>query len=112
MVEGLLASKSSRNIYIYWGMPQSTAIYTDVATTWAREFDHVHYVPVISSEENAWVGRIGFVHQAVMDDFADLSAYHVYACGSALMIAAAKAAFKSQGLDGAHFYSDAFVPSK
>ena len=112
MVEGLLASHSQREIYIYWGMPHSTSLYTDIATSWAREFDHVHYVPVISAEDSSWQGRIGFVHQAVINDFADLSEYHVYACGSPLMINAAKDAFIANGIDEAHFYSDAFVPSK
>lgn len=112
MVEGLLASNSQREVYIYWGMPHSSAIYTDVALSWAREFQHVHFVPVISSDDLTWQGRKGFVHQAVVDDFSNLSEYHVYACGSPLMIAAAKEAFSKQGLEDAHFYSDAFVPSK
>ena len=112
MVEGLLASASQRDIYIYWGMPHSTSLYTDIAKSWAMEFNHVHYVPVISSEDATWHGRVGFVHQAVLDDFSDLSEYHVYACGSPLMIDAAKNAFIANGLDDAHFYSDAFVPSK
>ena len=112
MVEGLLASASQRDIYIYWGMPHSTSLYTDIAKSWAMEFNHVHYVPVMSSEDATWHGRVGFVHQAVLDDFSDLSEYHVYACGSPLMIDAAKNAFIANGLDDAHFYSDAFVPSK
>lgn len=112
MVEGLLASQSSREIYIYWGMTQASFFYMDTAKTWASAFEYVHYVPVVSIADNTWSGRVGFVHQAVMDDFADLSEYHVYACGSPLMIDAAKAAFSAQGLDDMHFYSDAFVPSK
>ncbi len=112
MVESLLASQSRRDIYIYWGMPHSTSLYTGIAKSWEIEFNHLHYVPVISSEDTNWQGRIGFVHQAVLDDFSDLSEYHVYACGSPLMINAAKSAFIAKGLNEAHFYSDAFVPSK
>ena len=111
MVEGLLADQSQREMYIYWGMPHSSSLYSTIATAWAGEFKHVHYVPVISAEDPSWHGRVGFVHQAVVADFADLSEYHVYACGSPLMIDAAKDAFMAKGLDGAHFYSDAFVPS-
>ena len=112
MVEDLLAQGSQRDIYIYWGMPHSSALYSDVATSWAKEFKHVHYVPVISSEDSTWQGRVGYVHQAVVDDFMDLSEYHVYACGSNAMIQAAKTAFIAKGLDEEHFYSDAFVSSK
>ena len=111
MVEGLLANKSARQIYIYWGMPRASSLYTDVGKSWTNEYDQVHYVPVISSEDAEWAGRRGFVHQAVLDDFPNLSDYHVYACGSPLMIDAAKNAFITKGLDSAHFYSDAFVPS-
>ena len=111
MVEELLANQSARPIYIYWGMPHASSLYTDIATSWAKEYSHVHYVPVISSEDLEWTGRSGLVHQAVMDDFHDLSDYHVYACGSPAMIDAAKNAFIKQGLIAAHFYSDAFVSS-
>lgn len=112
MVEGLLAHHSQREIYIYWGMPHSSALYSDIANTWATKFDRVYYIPVISSEDADWRGRMGFVHQAVVDDFSNLSNYHVYACGSPLMITAARAAFIARGLEETHFYSDAFVPSK
>lgn len=111
MVEGLLAHQSTRPIYIYWGMPCASSLYTDIAKSWANEYPHVHYVPVISSEDAQWTGRRGWVHQAVIDDFLDLNQYHVYACGSPAMIHAANHAFVKKGLDAAHFYSDAFVPS-
>lgn len=112
MVEGLIANDSKREIYIYWGMPHSSSLYTDIASSWASEYEHIHYVPVISSDDNHWSGRRGFVHQAVLEDFQDLSKYHVYACGSPLMINAAQEAFLDNNLCKTHFYSDAFVPSK
>ena len=39
------------------------------------------YIPVLSEPkpEDAWPGRVGFVHQAVLSDFSDLSGYDVYA---------------------------------
>ena len=111
MVEKLIATGSQRTIYIYWGMPHSTALYTDIAKSWENTFNHVHYVPVISSEDHTWNGRIGFVHEAVVNDFIDLNQYHVYACGSTAMIHAAKEAFIARGLKEEHFYSDAFVAS-
>jgi CDP-4-dehydro-6-deoxyglucose reductase len=57
-----------------------------------------------------WQGRTGFVHQAVMEDIADLSNYEVYACGSPLMVNAARADFQAKnGLLLENFYSDAFA---
>jgi CDP-4-dehydro-6-deoxyglucose reductase len=59
-----------------------------------------------------WHGRTGLVHQAVLDDFADLSDYQVYACGNPLMVEAAQYDFTTQrGLPPEQFYSDAFTPS-
>jgi len=109
MVESLLAQGVSREIYIYWGMPNSRSLYTDIAERWSLEHPQVHYVPVVSQDDPLWDGRSGFVHDAVLADFADLSDFHVYACGSPLMIEAAKATFMAQGLYEGHFYSDAFV---
>jgi CDP-4-dehydro-6-deoxyglucose reductase len=59
-----------------------------------------------------WNGRTGFVHQAVLDDFADLSGYQVYACGAAGMTDIAKQTFVEQRrLPDDEFYCDAFTPS-
>jgi hypothetical protein len=55
------------------------------------------YVPVVSDAlpEDAWTGRTGFVHQAVLDDFADLSGHQVYACGAPIVVDSARAAYTS-----------------
>jgi len=111
MVEALLKNNSDRTIHIYWGMPKSKGFYTQVAEFWARESSYVHFVPVVSSDDETWNGRKGLVHNAVIEDFPDLSGYHVYACGSPLMINKAKEAFISQGLNAAQFYADIFVSS-
>ncbi|MDR2330638.1 MAG: CDP-6-deoxy-delta-3,4-glucoseen reductase, partial [Comamonas sp.] len=55
-------------------------------------------------------GRSGFVHQAVLDDFADLSGHEVYACGAPIVVDSARASFTSQrGLPEDAFFADAFV---
>ena len=59
-----------------------------------------------------WQGRTGFVHQAVLDDFADLSGYQVYACGAPAMTDIARQSFvEERGLPEDEFYCDAFTPS-
>jgi NAD(P)H-flavin reductase len=42
---------------------------------------------------DAWAGRTGLVHQAVMQDWPDLSAHQVYACGVPVMVEAAQRDF-------------------
>lgn len=112
MVEELINNKTNRTIYIYWGMASSRNFYTNVVRCWAEQYSDVHYIPVVSDVDSHWDGRRGLVHNAVLEDFPDLSAYHVYACGSPLMINSAKEMCISQGLNETHFYSDIFVPSK
>jgi CDP-4-dehydro-6-deoxyglucose reductase len=48
------------------------------------------------------------VHQAVLDDHADLSGYEVYACGAPPMITAARRDFVARGLPEDAFFSDSF----
>jgi CDP-4-dehydro-6-deoxyglucose reductase len=69
------------------------------------------FIPVLSEPltSDAWQGRTGFVHQAVLDDFADLSAHEVYCCGAPVMVDTASATFKAQGLPADAFFSDAFT---
>ncbi|OKP01934.1 FAD-binding oxidoreductase [Xenorhabdus eapokensis] len=112
MVEKLIQQDSKRDIHIYWGMNNGSDFYSNLPVKWANEYENIHYVPVVSSENPQWSGRKGFVHKAVIEDFHCLSAFAVYACGSPMMIEAAKTDFVKKGLSGKHFFSDAFTVSK
>ena len=78
----------------------------------AASMPHLTYVPVVSNAlpEDGWTGRTGFVHQAVLDDFADLSGYQVYACGAPIVVESARTAYCAErGLPPEAFYADAFT---
>ena len=45
----------------------------------------------------------------MLDDFADLPGYQVYACGGPGMIEAARRTFAMQGLPPEEFYADSFT---
>ena len=69
-------------------------------------------MPVVSdaTAEDAWTGRTGFVHQAVMADFPDLSHHQVYACGAPIVIESAQRDFVARcGLPEDEFYADSFT---
>lgn len=113
-VEHLLRHGEDRPIVVYWGVRAKRDLYTDLPAHWARDHPNVSYIPVLSEPDagDAWTGRTGFVHQAVLDDFDDLSGYQVYACGAAAMTDIAKKTFVEQrGLPEDEFYCDAFTPS-
>ena len=62
-----------------------------------------------ATPQDAWTGRSGLVHRAVLDDHADLAGFQVYACGAPAMIDAARAEFCAQGLPPEEFFADAFT---
>ena len=73
---------------------------------------HLTYVPVVSDAlaEDAWSGRTGFVHQAVLQDLPDLSGHQVYACGAPIVVDSARKDYvEKAGLPSEEFYADAFT---
>ena len=103
-----------RPLYLYWGVRQLRDLYLDeLPRRWAREHRNFRYVPVLSEPApgDAWTGRTGLVHEAILADFPDLSGFAVYACGSVQMVHAARPAMLAHGLEGDACYSDAFAPA-
>jgi CDP-4-dehydro-6-deoxyglucose reductase, E3 len=113
IVESALAKGIETPMRLYWGGRRPQDLYMrELAERWARDFTNFEFVPVISDAlpEDAWQGRTGFVHRAVMEDLPDLSLHQVYACGAPLMIEAARRDFTHErGLPLEEFHSDAFT---
>lgn len=113
IIEHALAEKSERPIYLYWGARTHDGLYQDaLARGWAEAHDNVHYIPVLSRPEPDWTGRTGYVQDAVMADFDDLSGFEVYACGHPQMVLAARDMLTAKGLEREHCFSDAFEWAK
>ena len=113
IVEHAIAEKCQRPMYIYWGAKARVDLYQNsLPERWAAENAHISYIPVLSEPAagDDWSGRTGFVHRAVVDDFPDLSAHQVYACGAPVMIDAARGDFvKLCKLPEEEFFADAFT---
>ena len=113
LVEHAVHLKLKRPIALYWGGRRPQDLYMHaLCEEWAKTLTNFTYVPVISDAltEDKWQGRTGFVHQAVMQDFPDLSAHQVYACGVPVMVEAARHDFvKSCQLPEAEFFADSFT---
>lgn len=112
ILEHAFHNRHQRAMTLYWGARTPHDLYlADLPRQWAREHANFNFVPVISEPPpgDGWQGRTGFVHQAVLDDFADLSGFQVYACGAPPMVAAAREGFTgTRGLPQEEFFSDAF----
>jgi CDP-4-dehydro-6-deoxyglucose reductase, E3 len=113
IIESALHRKVERPMVLYWGGRRPKDLYLNaLAQKWALEHRHFRYVPVASEArpEDAWSGRSGFVHRAVMQDLPDLSGYQVYACGVPAMVDAARKDFITQcQLPEDEFYADSFT---
>ena len=111
IIEHALFIGIKRTMHFYWGGRKPTDLYMmEKARLW--ESSGIKFTPVLSEAlvEDAWTGRTGFVHQAVLDDYSDLSAYEVYVCGAPVVVEAAQRDFTSRrGLPDDAFFSDAFT---
>jgi len=98
---------------LYWGGRRLRDLYMiDLPVAWTRKSSTFYFVPVLAEPDaaDAWAGRTGFVHQAVMADFPDMSKHDVYACGVPAMVEAARRDFVAQcGLPPERFFADLFL---
>ncbi len=108
-------NQAKRKMTLYWGVRSKADLYlVELANDWQQQHDNFNFVPVLSDAlpTDNWSGRTGMVHQAVRQDFNDLSQYQVYACGSPLMVKAAYYDLTNQHkLPNDAFFSDIFTPS-
>ena len=111
IVEHALAQNIVRPMRIYWGCRTQADLYLPtLPATWDAEHPHIRFIPVLSAADADWRGRTGFVHQAVMADYPDLSQHEVYACGNPAMIDSARRELVAHcRLPEAAFFADAFT---
>lgn len=112
IVEHALHKNIDREMVLYWGVRTLKDLYMPaLPKAWASMYPNFKFIPVLSEplEADGWQGRIGFVHQAVLDDFADLSGHQVYCCGAPAMVDVARSSFKARGLPEDDFFADAFT---
>ena len=113
IIEHAVFKNLNRPMTLYWGGRRKQDLYmTDLAEQWAREVPNFRFVPVLSEPDadDAWTGRTGFVHRAVIEDLPDLSAYQVYACGAPVMVESAQRDFTNHHrLPEDEFYADSFT---
>ena len=113
IIEQMQAKKIQRPISLYWGGRRPSDLYMNsLCETWAQDLPDFKYIPVISDAlpEDAWDGRSGFVHEAVMTDHPNLKDFQVYACGAPVMVNAARQDFSSKcHLPEEEFFADSFT---
>jgi len=113
IIEQMQVKKIQRPVSLYWGGRRPSDLYMhELCEAWAEDLPDFKYIPVISDAlpKDAWKGRSGFVHQAVMEDHPDLKDFQVYACGAPVMVNAARQDFSSKcHLPEEEFFADSFT---
>lgn len=114
MLEDAFKRGLKREIHLYWGVKQLRDLYLpELPHQWALEHKNFHFIPVLSdaAAEDAWNGRIGLVHEAILEDFPELKGHEIYACGSVRMVEAIFPLLKNHGAEDGACFSDAFTVS-
>ena len=113
ILEQLQYKAITRPVVLYWGARRRADLYQhEWCLKMAAAMPGLSYVPVLSEPlaDEPWGGRTGFVHQAVVADWPDLSGHQVYACGAPIVIESAARDFTALcGLPADEFYADSFT---
>lgn len=110
ILEQIVESKLENPVYLYWGVKEYSHFYfEDQAKSWSEAHNNIHFHPVVELPEEDWLGKHGYVHQAVLDEFEDLSEFDIYIVGRFEMAKVAREDFIKRGAVIDNIYGDAFA---
>ncbi len=104
---------TTRELHLYWGARHSVDLYEEKAVLdWVRQFPNLKFTAVLSeaSAEEVAAGhrRTGWVHEAVLADYPNLTGVDVYAAGPPALVEAIRATFPAHGLAEGRLHFDSF----
>jgi CDP-4-dehydro-6-deoxyglucose reductase len=108
LVEHFLHLGTRRAMHLYWGARTPEDVYLrELPRRWATA-GQLRFTPVISDTETGAGERVGFVHEAVLEDHADLAGVDIYMSGPPALIDAGRRSFVQAGLPEERLYYDSF----
>lgn len=110
MLRHIFERGPARDVHFFWGARYAADLYEH---TWLLGLQaaqcRFRYTPVLSHSRDALVDyRRGWVHEAVLADYPDLSRHSIYAAGPPQMVEAIRAAFPAAGAAVDRLYFDSF----
>ena len=111
MLEHAHQLEMKNQFHLFCGVRAKRDLYMqDQLDALLKKMPNLNFSPVLSEPEASdnWDGETGFVHEAVLKQFDDLSGFDIYMSGPPPMVNAAKAAFIKQGANEDQMFSDAF----
>ncbi len=108
MLGQALAEDSPRELHLYWGARNAAGIYEEsLVREWARRSPRLTVHTVLSAAA-AGAHRLGWVHEAVLQDHPRLAPFAIYAAGPPAMVAAVQRTFPGQGARPQLLHLDSF----
>lgn len=106
----VLETGIERTVQLYWGARTAVDVYEDAELlTIGKQYPQLRYVAVLSHANAAAAHqRLGWVHEAVLADHADLSGFDIYAAGPPALIEALRRQFPLHGAQPERIYFDSF----
>ena len=113
MLRHALERDSTRQFHLYWGARQGVDLYEEaLVLDWVRQYPNLSFCAVLSAAapDDAIGGhrRVGWVHEAVLADFPDLTRFDVYTAGPPALIEAIRATFPTRGVSEERLHFDSF----
>jgi CDP-4-dehydro-6-deoxyglucose reductase len=108
LIEHLRTTGFVHPVHLYWGARRPEDFYA--LEHWAQWQQVPNlFLHQVVSDQCGWQGRCGLLHEAVNEDFTDLSALHVYASGSPTMVYATLDALVEAGMEAQQMHADVFA---
>ena len=111
MIEDLLAHHDRRPLHLFWGVRSHTELYMyEQALQWAEQNEHIQFTSALSEPrgDDPAGSFHGFVHEAVLQQYKDLSGFDIYMSGPPAMIDAGRTAFLENGAQKRRIFFDSF----
>ena len=109
MIEDLIHAGDTRPLILYWGVRTASDLYArELIADFGQRHPEFRFVPVLSEPSVDWSGRRGFVHDALIEDHADLAPFEIYMSGPPAMVHAGRRAILAAGGSEAHLHYDSF----
>lgn len=110
IIEHMFHNGIDREMKLYRGARTLEDLYMhELCERWAAHMPNLTYIPVLSRADDTWVGKTGYVQNAVVEDIQNLAEYQAYICGVPEMILDAQKALVDNGLPEDELFSDAFT---
>ena len=100
-----------RPIHLFCGVRAYRDLYMDeMVQGWLKTNQKLKYTAVLSQPlaSDDWQGKQGYVHEAVVEAYPDLSDYDIYLSGPPAMVKAGMDVFYEHGLPEDQIHSDSF----